>query len=36
MASVVGLMAVLAFLFLIVTFIRGRVHSRVLAARAAA
>jgi hypothetical protein len=36
MASVVGLMAVLAFLFLVVTVIRGRVHSRVLAARAAA
>jgi hypothetical protein len=36
MASFVGLMAVLAFLFLVVTFIRGRVHSRVLAARAAA
>lgn len=36
MASFVGLMAVLAFLFLIVTFIRGRVHSHVLASRAAA
>lgn len=36
MASVVGLMAVLAFLFLVVTFIRGRVHSRIVAARAAA
>lgn len=35
MASFVALMAVLAFLFLLVTFIRGRFHSRVLAARAA-
>lgn len=35
MASFVGLMAVLAFLFLVVTFIRRRIHSPGPTARAA-